>query len=318
MTMDRTIRRSASQPVATLPQATAAEAAAPAQLGLVNRLHSAVNVVYREMVKFGTIGALAYLVDTYVYNLLRTGIWPVEEAPLAHKPLLSKVVSVAVATVVAWLGNRYWTFRHRRRATIRAEFVLFVVMNVGGLAIALGCLWFSHYVLDLTSALADNISGNVVGLVLGTLFRFWAYRQFVFTELRGPATAEPVELVTDEPVTEAGRPRPQGAQTQTGQQRSMWMRAVCPSRTRRGPRLRPVHRVRAGRPSFPSGGDLGDPLRRYAEQGCRVGADGQAPTLDVPRQFLGQPEQGRLRPARRPRSHRSSAAFASSSSSPVR
>jgi putative flippase GtrA len=185
--MDRTIRRGASRPVATLLRATAAETATPTQLGLVNRLQGAVNVVYREMVKFGTIGALAYLVDTYVYNLLRTGVWPVEEAPLAHKPLLSKVVSVAVATVVAWLGNRYWTFRHRRRATIRAEFGLFVVMNVGGLAIALGCLWFSHYVLDLTSALADNISGNVVGLVLGTLFRFWAYRQFVFTELRAAA-----------------------------------------------------------------------------------------------------------------------------------
>lgn len=194
--MDRTIRRSTSQPVTTLPQATAAEAATPAQLGLVDRLHSAVNVVYREMVKFGTVGALAYLVDTYVYNLLRTGVWPVEEAPLAHKPLLSKVVSVAVATVVAWLGNRYWTFRHRRRATIQAEFVLFVVMNVGGLAIALGCLWFSHYMLDLTSALADNISGNVVGLVLGTLFRFWAYRQFVFTELRAAAPT-----VNDAPIS---------------------------------------------------------------------------------------------------------------------
>jgi putative flippase GtrA len=96
---------------------------------------------------------------------------------------------VAVATVVAWLGNRYWTFRHRRRATMRHEFMLFVVMNIGGLLIAVGCLGFSHYVLGLTSALADNISGNAVGLALGTVFRFWAYRQFVFTETRVlPAT----------------------------------------------------------------------------------------------------------------------------------
>jgi putative flippase GtrA len=166
---------------------TASEAAA--RPGLTRRLRGAVDVVYREMVKFGAIGALAYVVDTYVYNLLRTGVWPVGDAPLAHKPLLSKVISVAVATVVAWLGNRYWTFRHRRRAAMRSEFVLFVVMNVGGLVIALGCLWFSHYALGLTSVLADNISGNLVGLVLGTLFRFWAYRQFVFTELRDPKPA---------------------------------------------------------------------------------------------------------------------------------
>jgi putative flippase GtrA len=154
-----------------------------AALGLMARLRTAMDVVYREILKFGAVGALAYVVDVYVYNLLRTGWWPLSEAPLAHKPLLAKVFSVAVATVVAWLGNRYWTFRRRRRAAMRQEFVLFVVMNVGGLLIAAGCIGFSHYVLDLRSALADNISGNVVGLGLGTLFRFWAYRTFVFTDL---------------------------------------------------------------------------------------------------------------------------------------
>jgi len=155
-----------------------------AGLGLIARIRAAVDVVYREMVKFGAVGAVAYVVDVYVYNLLRTGWWPLTDAPLEGKPLLAKVFSAAVATVVAWLGNRYWTFRHRRRATMRAEFALFGVMNVGGLLIAASCIWFSHYVLGLDSVLADNISGNVVGLGLGTLFRFWAYRTFVFTELR--------------------------------------------------------------------------------------------------------------------------------------
>lgn len=168
-----------------------------AALDLMTRLRAAMDVVYREIIKFGAVGALAYVVDVYVYNIFRTGWWPMTSAPLDHKPLAAKVISVAVATVVAWLGNRYWTFRHRRRATARAEFVLFVVMNIGGLVIAAVCIWFSHYVLGLRSALADNISGNVVGLGLGTLFRFWAYRTFVFTEHTGqaalgtPVAAEP-------------------------------------------------------------------------------------------------------------------------------
>jgi putative flippase GtrA len=166
---------------------------------VTRQVRAAVDVVYREVAKFGAVGALAFVTDLYVYNLMRTGVWPLDEAPLAHKPLVSKVISVTAATIVAWLGNRYWTFRHRRRSAPRQEFVLFAAMNVGGLMIALACLGLSHYVFGFTSPLADNISGNVIGIGLGTIFRFWTYRTLVFTELRDPQAhgrdraAEPVD-----------------------------------------------------------------------------------------------------------------------------
>jgi len=38
----------------------------------------------------------------------------------------------------------------------------------------------SHYLLGFRSALADNISGNVVGVLLGNVFRYFMYRFFVF------------------------------------------------------------------------------------------------------------------------------------------
>ena len=155
----------------TAPEAQAAEPS------LFMRAHASIDVLYRELVKFGAVGAIAFVVDIGVFNLLRHGII----GGIADKPLTAKTISVLVATVVAWLGNRYWTFRRRRRASWRREFALFLLMNIGGLGIALACLGFSHYILSLTSALADNIAGNVIGLGLGTLFRFWAYRQLVFT-----------------------------------------------------------------------------------------------------------------------------------------
>jgi putative flippase GtrA len=83
--------------------------------------------------------------------------------------------------MVAWLGNRYWTFSDRRSSSLGRELAGFAVVNVGGMVIAVGCLCFSDYVLGLTSPLADNISANVVGLVLGTAFRYLAYRRFVFS-----------------------------------------------------------------------------------------------------------------------------------------
>ncbi|GAB3679327.1 GtrA family protein [Angustibacter aerolatus] len=157
---------------------------------LVRRLRGALDLVVREMVKFGAVGAIAFVVDLGTFNLLRFGLG--DGGPLEHKPLTAKVISATLATLVAWLGNRLWTFRHRRRASAGHELLLFVGFNVAGMAIALGCLAFSHYVLDLRSARADNLSANGVGLVLGTLFRFWAYRTFVFSkELQGDPDLDP-------------------------------------------------------------------------------------------------------------------------------
>ena len=67
------------------------------------------------------------------------------------------------------------------------------------LLIALACLWFSHYALGLDNAVADNISANVIGLGLGTLFRFWSYRRWVFPALPDDASAE--ELAERDAVT---------------------------------------------------------------------------------------------------------------------
>jgi putative flippase GtrA len=162
--------------------------------GLFQRLRDTLDVLVREVAKFGIVGFVAFIVDTVGYNFQVFGPhfknmlgYETTEGILHDTPLRAKICSVAAATLVAWLGNRYWTFRHRRRPAVGHELVLFVTFNVVGMIIAVLCLGFSRYVLDLHSQLADNISGNGVGLVLGTLFRFWAYRTFVFP---GVALAE--------------------------------------------------------------------------------------------------------------------------------
>ena len=149
-------------------------------MSLVGRLWASVETLVREIAKFGIVGLVALVVDVGLFNILR---FAGGEGPLFDKPLTAKVISVLVATVVAYVGNRYWTFRHRGRTHMAREFVLFVVLNGVGMLIALGCLWLSHYGLGLTTPLADNISANVVGLALGTLFRFWSYRRWVFPEV---------------------------------------------------------------------------------------------------------------------------------------
>jgi putative flippase GtrA len=129
----------------------------------------------RELMKFGVVGGVAFLVDIGLFNLLLHA---------TDKPLTSKTISTVVATTVSYIGNRHWTFRRRSRSGVRREYTLFFLLNGVGLVIALVCLAVSHYLLDFTSTLADNVAANVIGLGLATTFRFWSYRRWVFPEVQ--------------------------------------------------------------------------------------------------------------------------------------
>lgn len=133
---------------------------------------------------FCLVGGISFVVDVGVFNLLR---WTI----LENSPVAAKVASVAVATAVAWLGNRSVTFRNSRARPVTREAALFAATNVIGLLIAAGCLFVSHYVLGFRSQLADNVAGNGVGLILGMVFRYLAYRFIVFPP---PVTQESVAL----------------------------------------------------------------------------------------------------------------------------
>ena len=154
--------------------------------GLLDRARGALDVLYREMLKFGMVGAVAFVIDLGGYNLLVFGphlLGMLGEGDtvgvLNNKPLTARIISASVATLVAWIGNRLWTFRRRRQRPAAHELALFVMFNVAAMVIAVICLGFSRYVLDLHSQLADNVT-NIVGIGFGTLFRFWTYRRFVF------------------------------------------------------------------------------------------------------------------------------------------
>lgn len=154
---------------------------------LVATLQDRLGHLVRELAKFGIVGAIAFVVDVGTFNALRSG-----DGPLNDRPLTAKIISTVLATTVAFAGNRQWTFRHRERAGLRKEYVLFFALNAFALGLALTCLGVSHYLLNFTSPLADNIAANGVGMVLGTVFRFWTYRKFVFTapvESTEPAAA---------------------------------------------------------------------------------------------------------------------------------
>lgn len=129
-----------------------------------------------EIAKFGSVGAVAYIVAVGGFNLLVH----IKGAPLASKPITASFISGILSILVAYVGNRFWTWKDRPKNKVQREIALFFVINIIGLSISSSCLAISRYILDLHSSLSDNLSANVIGVGIGTLFRFWSYRKWVF------------------------------------------------------------------------------------------------------------------------------------------
>ncbi|MEU5424443.1 GtrA family protein [Streptomyces olivoreticuli] len=144
----------------------------------------------REIAKFGAVGAIGFVVNLIVFNICVHGF---------HLAVVrSGVIATAVAIATNYVGNRYWTYRDADTSRRSRELSLFLLFSGIGLVIENGILALSHYGFGLTSPLADNIAKNVVGLGIGTVFRFWSYRTWVFRALPAREAVETAEsFLTD-------------------------------------------------------------------------------------------------------------------------
>jgi putative flippase GtrA len=126
-----------------------------------------------EVVRFGAVGALNYVIDVSIFNALVVG-------PLDNKPVTAKAISTIIALTSSYFLNRHWTWAHRARTGIAREYSLFLVLSAVGLGLTLAALAFGEYVLDQHSLVARNIWGNIVGVGLASVFRFWSFKRWVF------------------------------------------------------------------------------------------------------------------------------------------
>jgi putative flippase GtrA len=138
---------------------------------MMARLHERFAHLIPELAKFGVVGLTGSIIDlggaAYLHGAMGIG------------PLSAKAISITAATIVTYLGSRFWTFRHRVNQALLREGTLFVALNVIGLAIAEAVIAFTNYGLGFKSALAYN-AASVAGTGLGTIFRYFSYKKWVF------------------------------------------------------------------------------------------------------------------------------------------
>jgi putative flippase GtrA len=128
-------------------------------------------VLVQETARFGMVGAANAVLHFGLFNLLTIR--------LGAGPLTANGVALAAAATSSYFMNREWTFRHRARSGLGREYSLFFVLNGAGWVVSQACLGLTAYVLGMRGPLAAN-AALVVGVALGTLFRFVTYRRWVF------------------------------------------------------------------------------------------------------------------------------------------
>jgi len=155
-------------------------------------------VFLAELSKFGLIGLINTGLDFAILNVLHFA--------LGVGPLTSKCVSTVIAATTSYFMNRHWTFKSRARSGMRREYTLFFLLNLVGLVIGLVCIGVARYGFNNDSAAAINFA-NLVGLVIGTAFRFWSYRRWVFLA-DGHLAVEEVAVVGEVAVEEVAVEEP--------------------------------------------------------------------------------------------------------------
>jgi putative flippase GtrA len=141
---------------------------------LAAKVFSTVRKLYAEMLKFGVVGAIGVASDVGSSNLLWT------YTGLSHT--VASVGGTCVATVTAYIGNRYWVFRHRPADARRRERAMFALISLVGLIIENSFVFVGDRVLGFHSIEAANVAKFVLGLPVAGVFRFTTSHLFVFPE----------------------------------------------------------------------------------------------------------------------------------------
>lgn len=158
-------------------------------MSLIRDYYYRFQLLVHEVAKFGIVGALGFVVQLGVQNGLHSG--------MKIGPTFAVVIAYCIATMVTFVGNKYWAFKHRKGKGLGQESVTFILLNGVGIAIQVGLVDAVYYGLDIRDTLTYNVA-TIVGIGLATLFRLYSYRKFVF---RAQPSSVAAETLSAQPTT---------------------------------------------------------------------------------------------------------------------
>nr|EJI94502.1 gtrA-like family protein [Rhodococcus sp. JVH1] len=138
---------------------------------------------HHELIKFAIVGGTTMIFDLAIFYSLSLTI-------LEEKPVVAKILSGILATVLSYILNREWSFKNRGGRERHHEALLFFTISGIGVLLAAAPLWIANNVFDIrasqenltTLVVVDFVLNYIIGNLLQMVFRFWALRRFAFPD----------------------------------------------------------------------------------------------------------------------------------------
>jgi putative flippase GtrA len=132
-------------------------------------LRNSWRILLKELTAFGAIGAIAFVIDVGIFTVLAK-----------QNAIVAKAISATVSTTFAYVGNRHLSFSHRARTGLARETSFFFGINAVTLLFSELVIALFVYPLHYAHGSRVVFVVNLFTVAVGTVFRFWSYKRFVF------------------------------------------------------------------------------------------------------------------------------------------
>lgn len=123
------------------------------------------NKLVKQILKFGIVGGLAFLIDYGIYALL-TQVFSVYY-------ILASVISFSLSVIFNYILSITWVFDVNKKQGIK-EFIIFIVLSVIGLILNSLILYLSVELLHI-----HNLIGKIIATIIVMIYNFITRKIFI-------------------------------------------------------------------------------------------------------------------------------------------
>jgi len=127
------------------------------------------NPLILQIIKFGLIGGINFLVDFIIYLFLTRII-------LIYF-LIANIISFLIANSISFTFNKNFTFKDKEKGNLLIKYLKFLGLTVASVIISSLTIFICVNYLQIS-----DLYGKIIGTILGAIWNFTTYKLLVFKQ----------------------------------------------------------------------------------------------------------------------------------------